>query len=75
MLFTSIVNVETIFVVLSLLGLAWGLARITTRRQTEILKDYLQSENLRVEQLILHPGKTLSDHDENEPLSNSQDTP
>jgi len=73
MLFASIFALETIFVIICLLGLTWGLVRITMWRQTEILKEYLQPENLRVEQLILRSGKTLSNHDESEPLPESQD--
>ena len=75
MLFASILNLETIFVIVCLMGLTWGLVRMTMRRQTEILKEYLQPENLRVEQLILRPGKTLTNHDEHEPLPESQVMP
>ena len=73
MLFASILSWETVFVILCLLGLTWGLVRITMRRQTEILKEYLQPEHTRVEQLILRTGKTLSNRDEKESLPESQD--
>ena len=75
MFFASFFSLETVFVILCLLGLAWGLVRTTMRRQTEILKEYLQPENLRVEQLVMSPGKTLSNHDDKEPLPDSQDLP
>ena len=73
--FASIFSLETIIVILCLLGLTWGLVRITVRRQTEILKDFLQPEHTRVEQLILRSGKTLSNHDEKESSPESQDVP
>lgn len=75
MLFATLISLETILVILCLLGLTWGLARITLRRQTEILKEYLQPEQTQVEHLILHPGKTLSNPDENEAPPDSQETP
>jgi len=73
MSFASIFSWETILVLLCLMGLTWGLVRITMRRQTEILKDYLQPEHMRVEQLILRSGKTLPNHDDKEQLPESQD--
>jgi hypothetical protein len=75
MLLASIFSLETIFVMLCLLGLTWGLVRITMRRQSEILKEYLQPDHLKVEQLVMRSGKTLPNHEETEPLPDSQDTP
>jgi len=75
MLFASVFLLETIFVILCLLGLTWGLVRITMRRQTEILKEYLQPEHMRVEQLILRSGKSLSNSDEKEQLPEPPDVP
>jgi len=76
MVFASIFSWETILVILCLLGLAWGLVCVTMRRQTEILKDYLQPKNLQVEQLIMRSGKTLSNNEEeNESLPESQEPP
>ena len=70
MQFAIIFSWETVVVVLCLLVLLGGLVRITTRRQTEILKEYLQPEHLRVEQLIMRPG-TPPHSTENEPLADS----
>ena len=53
MLFALIFSWETIVVVFCLLILSSGLVRVTMRRQTEILKEYLQPEKLKVEQLIM----------------------
>ena len=75
MVFASIFLLETIFVILCLLGLTWGLVRMTMRRQTEILKGYLQPENLQIEQLIMRSGKALSHPDEEEQLPESRDVP
>ena len=64
---------ETVVVILCLLALLGGLVRITIRRQTEILKEYLQPEHLRIEQLVLRQGKTPPNTTaENEPLPNAQ---
>jgi len=75
MLFASFFSLETVLVILCLLGLTWGLVRITIRRQTEILKEYFQLEHTRVEHLILRSGKTLSNRDENEQSPGSQELP
>ncbi|MCL2622533.1 MAG: hypothetical protein FWD31_02605 [Planctomycetaceae bacterium] len=63
---------ETLVVVCCLLVLLAGLVRIATLRQTEILKEYLQPEHLRVEQLIMRSGTTPPGPAENDPPPDSQ---
>ena len=63
MLFAVLFSWETLVVILCLLILASGLVRITMRRQTEILKEYLQPEQLRVEQLVMRARNTPSSGD------------
>jgi hypothetical protein len=75
MLLAAIFSLETILVVICLLLLTGGLVRITMRRQTEILKEYLQPEHLQVEQLIMRSEKVSPHHDENKQPPDSQETP
>ena len=70
--FANIFSWETVVVILCLLVLLGGLVRITMRRQTEILKEYLQPEHIRVEQLIMRPEKTPPNSADNEPAPESQ---
>ena len=72
MLSAFIFSWETIIVILCLLFLAGGLVRITMRRQTEILKEYLQPDKLRVEQLILRSDKSPPNPAENESPQDAQ---
>lgn len=67
MLFAIFFSWETVVVIFCLLVLLGGLVRITTRRQTEILKEYLQPEHLSVEQLILRTEASPPNSAENEP--------
>ena len=63
MLFAHLFSWETLVVILCLLILASGLVRITMRRQMGILKEYLQPEQLQVEQLVMRSGqKSGPDH-------------
>ena len=54
----SIFSLELVVIVICLLFLVAGLARITTRRQMEVLKDYLQPEILPIERTIMRAEKT-----------------
>ena len=72
MQYTIVFSWETVVVIFCLLVLLGGLVRIATRRQTEILTEYLQPEHLRVEQLILRPGKTQPNSVESEPPPDEQ---
>ena len=63
MLHASMISFETLLVAFCVLALLCGLVRITTRRQTEILKEYLQPEKTQIEQIVMRSGHP----DENEP--------
>ena len=58
---------ETLVVILCLLLLLRGLVRVTVRRQTEILKEYLQPECQKVEQYFMQADNiTPNDHDDSQ---------
>ena len=67
----SIFSLELVVIVICLLFLVAGLARITTRRQMEVLKDYLQPEILPIEQLIMRAEKSSASQSPNAPDSDS----
>ena len=62
---TLIFSWEILIVVFCLLVLVGGLVRITMRRQREILKEYLQPEQLATppESTLLNPGENESPHE------------
>ena len=64
MLLASIVTFETLLVIFCLLALLCGLVHLTTRRQTEILKEYLQPEKMQIERAIMRLGKTPVSYNE-----------
>jgi len=67
----SIFSLELVVIVTCLLFLIAGLARITTRRQIEVLKDYLQPEVLPIEQLIMRAEKSSASQNPNASDSDS----
>lgn len=58
MLFGFFLSWEFAIVAICVLLLAMGLVRITMRRQIEVLKDYLQPEQLPIEQLVMNADKS-----------------
>ena len=61
----SFFSLELAVIVICLLFLVAGLARITTKRQMEVLKDYLQPEVLPIEQLIMRAEKASASQSPN----------
>ncbi|MCL2347796.1 MAG: hypothetical protein FWC50_05985 [Planctomycetaceae bacterium] len=54
---TSLISGEILVFVVCLYIMISGLAKVTLRRQTELLKNYLQPEELPLEKLILRAEK------------------
>lgn len=72
----SLVSLELVVTVFCLLILMAGLVRITTKRQMEVLKDYLQPEKLPIEQLVMRSEKSPDSQNPNSvPPPNHSDSP
>ncbi len=56
-------TLDWLVAIICLLLLAAGLVRITSQRQTEVLKEYLQPDKLKIEHLIMRSGNPLSAND------------
>ncbi|MDR1493620.1 MAG: hypothetical protein LBT05_12985 [Planctomycetaceae bacterium] len=56
---TSYFYWEFILIALGIVFVTTGLVRVTTRRQTEILKEYLQKEYPPIEHHFLPPAKPI----------------